>query len=316
MEKLVQHSDVLIEPFRPGVMERLGLGPTELLAINPKLIFARLSGFGQTGPLAHKAGHDINYVATSGILSFLGRHNDRPTPPINLLADFAGGGLLCAFGICAALLERTRSARGQVIDMSMTEGAAYVGSWLTRSQNNPARWSKARGQNVLDGGAFYYDTYETKDGKYMSVGAIETKFYRQFIDGLDIGDIEQFGENERKSAVVAQVFKTKSQAEWIDIYADRDACVFPVLDWRTAAENEQNRFRKSFVDESITHGQVVPAPAPVLSRTPAQSGSAHAKSAAKNLADIRQLLHDVGVNENAFKQLCNEGVCAVDSAEM
>lgn len=312
MKKLSQKSDVLIDAFRPGVMERFHLGPTELLADNPKLIYARMTGFGQTGPLSQKAGHDINYLAVSGMLSFLGRHNEKPTPPLNLLAGFAGGGLLCAFGICAALVERNESGLGQIVDSSLTEGAAYVGSWLTRSQHLSDIWGKGRGKNVLDGGRFYNDTYETSDGKFMSVGAIEAKFYQQFINGIGMENLPQFGNNEVKAKLVTNIFYTKTQAEWIDIYKELDACVFPVLDWKMADKNEHNKFRKSFVDRSMTMDQVVPTPAPLLSRTSASSGVLHRKSSSENCNDIYEMFQDINVDDDEINELRKSGVISID----
>ncbi|MGH0187986.1 UNVERIFIED_CONTAM: hypothetical protein FKN15_027469 [Acipenser sinensis] len=182
LKRLCVESDVLIEPFRNGVMEKLGLGPNEILKDNPRLIYARLTGFGQSGSYAKAAGHDINYVAMSGLLSMLGRHNENPYAPLNLLADFAGGGLICAMGIVLALLERVKSGQGQVIDTSMVEGAAYVGSFLWKSQNL-GLWNRSRGENMLDSGAPFYETYKTADGKYMAVGAIEPQFYEELIKG-------------------------------------------------------------------------------------------------------------------------------------
>ncbi|KAG7164980.1 Alpha-methylacyl-CoA racemase-like [Homarus americanus] len=172
VKKLCSNSDVLIEPFRRGVMEKIGLGPKELKEDNSRLIYARLTGFGQSGPYADMAGHDINFVAISGLLSMLGRKEGPPTPPINLLADFAGGGLMCALGITLALFERSKSDQGQVIDANMVDGAAYTGSWLYSSRDMPL-WCKPRGRNWLDSGAHFYDTYETSDGRYMAVGAVE-----------------------------------------------------------------------------------------------------------------------------------------------
>lgn len=269
--KMSKISDVLVEPYRPGVMEKYGLGPDKLMAINPALIYARLTGFGQTGPLSARAGHDINYAAVSGILSLLGGKNPKPTPPVNLLADFAGGGLLCAFGICTALIERGRTGKGQIIDCSMTEGAAYLGSWLTRSQSLPF-WGNLRGKNVLDGEAFYYDTYETLDGKYMSVGALEPQFFKEFINALGLPELMQYPDDpEQAKRQVTRVFATKTQNEWTEIFENLDACVYPVLDWNTAHEYKQNMVRKSFVDPKMINGTIVPIPAPILSRTPATS---------------------------------------------
>ncbi|GBM31865.1 Alpha-methylacyl-CoA racemase, partial [Araneus ventricosus] len=182
LSRLCSKADVLIDPFRPGVMERFKLGPSELCKLNPKLIYARLTGFGQGGPFSKMAGHDINYIAISGVLSALG--GKKPQHPINLMGDFAGGGLICALGICLALLDRHQSGKGQVIDTNMVEGSAYVSSWLwsSRSKLYPfPLWSRPRGKNILDGGAHFYQTYETKDGKFIAVGALEPPFYEAFI---------------------------------------------------------------------------------------------------------------------------------------
>ncbi|KAJ6647502.1 Alpha-methylacyl-CoA racemase [Pseudolycoriella hygida] len=305
LRKLVKKSDVIIEPFRPGVMENLGLGPDVLMKDNPRLIYARLTGFGQTGPLSARAGHDINYVAVSGVLSFLGEKDSKPKPPVNLLADFAGGGLLCAFGICVALLERSRSGKGQVIDHSMTEGSAYVASWLMRSQQLPI-WGKARGDNILDGGSFFYDTYETKDNKFMSVGALEPQFFKEFIKGLEL-EIGQFDENETAKILVGEKFKTKTQKEWIDIFEDTDACVFPVVEWEEAKFHRQNRSRQSFVENTTN---VIPTPAPILSRTPAKSSVLKEEAVGEC---VESLLKEIGVDKDEIKELCNEGVLLLES---
>ncbi|NXR57977.1 AMACR racemase, partial [Rhadina sibilatrix] len=182
LRRLCGVADVLIEPFRHGVMERLGLGPEVLLRENPRLIYARLTGFGQTGKYAKSAGHDINYLALSGVLSKLGRKNENPYAPVNLLADFAGGGVMCALGIVIALFERAKSGRGQVIDASMVEGVAYLSSFLWKSQRL-GLWNQPRGENLLDSGAHFYEIYRTSDGKFMAVGAIEPAFYNQLIKG-------------------------------------------------------------------------------------------------------------------------------------
>ncbi|VDI78526.1 alpha-methylacyl-CoA racemase [Mytilus galloprovincialis] len=184
VHKMCSKADVLIEPFRPGVMERLGLGADKLLADNPRLVYARINGFGQKGPLAKKAGHDINYISMSGLLSYLGKKGEPPLHPVNLLADFAGGGLTCALGIVMALYERNISGKGQVVDNSMVEGSAYVGSWLSNSQKMPYIWGRERGDNTLDGGRAFYGVYETKDKKYISVGALEPQFFKELIKGM------------------------------------------------------------------------------------------------------------------------------------
>jgi len=264
VRKLCNNADVLIEPFRPGVMERLGLGPSSLIQENPKLIYARMTGFGQSGPYKDMAGHDINYLALSGVLSCIGRKNENPLPPVNLLADFAGGSFTCAMGIMAALLERTTSGKGQVIDSCMVEGAAYVGSWLYASKDFYV-WGEPRGCNILDSGAHFYETYKTKDGKHVSVGAIEPQFYKTLLEKLEISsdDLPQFDDFDELKAKLANIFATKTRDEWSEIFDKTDACVVPILDKDEAPNHYHNKDRGSFLKSGM------PRPAPLLSRTPA-----------------------------------------------
>ncbi|EDW90958.1 alpha-methylacyl-CoA racemase [Drosophila yakuba] len=267
VRRLAKKCDVLIEPFRPGVMEKLNLGPTDLCTANPRLIYARLTGFGQHGRLAPRAGHDINYAALSGVLSMLGRRHEKVTSPINLLADFAGGSVMCALGICLALLERHNSGKGQVVDASMVEGAAYVASWLFMSRNLDIWW-RDRGDNLIDGGSYFYDTYETKDGRYMSVGALEPQFFELLKQRLELPeDVCQFGDEhqDRGRKLLTEAFLSKTQAEWSQIFEDVDACVYPVLDFREVHRHDHNEERKSF---EVIGEIVAPRPAPLLSRTP------------------------------------------------
>ncbi|XP_071436883.1 alpha-methylacyl-CoA racemase isoform X2 [Pithys albifrons albifrons] len=271
LRRLCRGADVLIEPFRHGVMEKLGLGPEVLLQENPGLIYARLTGFGQTGKYAKTAGHDINYLALSGVLSKLGRKDENPYAPINLLADFAGGGVMCAMGIVIALYERSTSGRGQIIDASMVEGVAYLSSFLWKSENMGI-WSRPRGENLLDSGAPFYEIYRTSDGKFMAVGAIEPQFYNQFIKGLGLDSkelpdqlsISDWPEMKKK---FASIFAQKTQAEWYSIFDGTDACVTPVLSLNDVALNQHNKQRSSFIKND--QGEISPRPAPVLSRTPA-----------------------------------------------
>jgi len=275
VRKLVAASDVLLEPYRPGVMERLGLGPNELLKENPNLIYARLTGFGQSGPLAHKAGHDINYVAISGLLSFFGRKSENPHPPVNFAADFAGGSMSCAFGILAALLARQRTGRGQVIDASMVEGSAYIGSFLWKSQSEiPYIWGNPRGENFLDGGKAFYETYKTKDARYVAVGALEPQFFNALQKGLGFSgdELPQFGDDEANRKLLTETFASKTQAEWTAIFSDVDACVTPVLPFAEAHSHPHNVARGSFID-GVSGPE--PAPAPRLSDTPAQRQQPH-----------------------------------------
>ncbi|NWT55367.1 AMACR racemase, partial [Erythrocercus mccallii] len=271
LRRLCGVADVLIEPFRHGVMERLGLGPEVLLRENPRLIYARLTGFGQRGQYAKSAGHDINYLALSGVLSKLGRKNENPYAPVNLLADFAGGGVMCALGIVIALFERVRSGRGQVIDASMVEGVAYLSSFLWKSQNL-GLWNQPRGENLLDSGAPFYETYRTSDGKFMAVGAIEPVFYNQLIKGLGLNLDEfpaqmSFSDWPEMKKKFASIFAQKTQAEWCSIFDSTDACVTPVLSFDDVASHQHNKERNSFIKND--QGEMSPRPAPVLSRTPA-----------------------------------------------
>lgn len=272
LQKMANASDVLIEGYRPGVMERMGLGPDVLLQSNPRLVYARLTGFGQTGPASLMAGHDINYIALSGVLSMLGAQGQEPQPPVNLMADFAGGGLLCALGICMALLERERSGQGQVIDASMTEGSAYVSSFLWRTRSSKMAlpiWIDERGGNILDGGAHFYNTYETKDGKYMAVGALEPHFYQLLLKGLGLSadSVPQNCDWEKSKELFAKIFLSKTQAEWCKVFDDTDSCVVPVLEYDRAFEHPHNAHRRSFIP--CKDGPHVPVPSPILSRTPA-----------------------------------------------
>jgi alpha-methylacyl-CoA racemase len=267
---LCEQADAIIEGFRPGVMERLGLGPEACLARNPKLVYGRMTGWGQHGALAHSAGHDINYMAISGTLSMIGRKGSPPVPPSNLVADMGGGGLTLAFGITCAMLEATRSGQGQVIDAAMTEGAAQ----LSMAHYGLKAMGLARdghGNNLGDTAAHFYEVYETRDGKYFSVGAIEPHFYTELLKGLGL-DQDKLPKQMDASAwqdmktVFAAVFKTKTRDEWSAIFEGTDACASPVLTPAEVANHPHNKDRGSFVD---VDGIVQPAPAPRFSRTPA-----------------------------------------------
>ncbi len=268
--RMADRADVLLEPYRPGVMERLGLGPEVVCERNPRLVFARLTGFGQTGPYASMAGHDINYIALSGALSVLGRKGERPVPPINLLGDFAGGGMLCALGIALALLERARSGKGQVVDAAMVDGAAYLSTFIYKFRN-AGMWRDERGTNLLDGGAPFYETYRTKDGQHMSVGAIEPQFYAALLKGLGLDAAampQQMDQStwQETAARFGEIFATKTRDEWCAVFDGTDACVAPVLHLGEAGEHPHNRARRLLVADQ--RGKLEPAPAPRLSRTP------------------------------------------------
>ncbi|XP_055634549.1 alpha-methylacyl-CoA racemase [Toxorhynchites rutilus septentrionalis] len=307
VRSMCHQSDVVIEPFRPGVMEKLGLGPSDVMTENPRLIYARLTGFGQYGSHALRAGHDINYLAVSGVLSMFGRKFERPTPPTNFAADFAGGGLLCAFGILVAVLERHHSGKGQIIDHAMVDGAAYAASWLFRSRKLPI-WGKPRGENVLDTGAHFYDTFQTKDGKFMSIGAIEPQFYRKLLEGLDLPlDISQYGDDLKNRHLLEAIFLTKTQAEWSQIFENEDACVFPVLEIDEAHQYPHNRERNVFLERNQAgEDEIIPAPAPKLSRTPARSGTLVPARDEFQLAE--EILGEVGLTSEDVKKLYEKEV--------
>lgn len=273
--ELIAHADALLEGFRPGVMERLGLGPDECLARNPKLVYGRMTGWGQTGPLAHTAGHDLNYIALSGMLHAIGRTNAPPPPPLNLIGDFGGGGMLLAFGMVCALLEAKHSGRGQVIDAAMTDGSALLGA-LMFGMKAAGRWTVSREKNLLDGGAHFYDTYECADGKYLAIGAIEPQFYAELVTRLGITDESfraQLNAQEwptLKQKLAAHI-KTKTRAEWSKLFEGTDACVTPVLDMDEAIAHPHHVSRGAFVE---LDGVTQPAPAPRFSRTAAVANGA------------------------------------------
>ena len=270
---LARGADGLIEGFRPGVMERLGLGPYVLLADNPKLVFGRMTGWGQTGPLARTAGHDIDYIAIAGALHAYGRAGEKPTPPINMVGDFGGGGMFLAFGMVSALLHAARTGAGQVIDCAMVDGAAVLMSmiWGFRAAGV---WRDERGVNMLDTGAHFYDTYETADGKYMAVGAIEPQFYAELRRLAGLADDAALdaqmdpGEWPGLKARVAAAFRTRTRDEWCALFDGSDACVSPVLSMAEAPGHAHNAARGTFIEAG---GFVQPAPAPRYSATPARA---------------------------------------------
>ena len=266
--KLVQNSDALIEGFRPGVAERLGIGPKECLARNPKLIYGRMTGWGQEGTYSSMAGHDINYIALSGVLGMIGREGEKPVPPVNLVGDFGGGGMLLALGICAALVEVARSGEGQVIDAAMTDGSALL-STMMHSFKAMGIWGD-RGTNLLDTGAPFYDVFECADGEYISIGSIEPQFYSELlrITGIDQSknpkqmDRTKWAEMNLK---ISDVIKEKTRLEWEDLMEGTDVCFAPVLSMEEAYEHPHNKERNTFIEVA---GVMQPAPAPRFSRTP------------------------------------------------
>ncbi|XP_063334380.1 alpha-methylacyl-CoA racemase [Pelmatolapia mariae] len=307
LRKLCIKSDVVLEPYRKGVMEKLGLGPHELLKENPRLIYARLTGYGQSGSYATAAGHDINYIAMSGLLSRLGRSGEKPYAPLNLLADFGGGGLTCALGIVLALLERTKSGKGQIIDASMVEGAAYMGSFLWKSRSI-GLWNQSRGENMLDSGAPFYDTYQTSDGQFMAVGAIEPQFYKQLLKGLelDAGELPSqmsFDDWPELRRIFTERFASKTQAEWSEIFDGTSACVTPVLSFDQVSSHPHNRERGSFMKDSS--GEESPRPAPVLSRTPAEPCLTSDPVIGEHTAEV---LQEYGFTSSQINQMLSAGV--------
>ena len=281
VRRLLADADVVIEGFRPGVMERLGLGPDECLDANPRLVYARMTGFGQSGPLAPVAGHDIGYIALTGALWATGRPDERPVPALNLVGDYGGGSMFCVFGIMCALFERMTSGRGQVVDAAMVDGVASLTTMFTALRAMGV-WRDERGVNLLDTGAPFYEVYECADGKFLAVGALEPQFYAELVrrtgfrsDAAD--EATRFGQGSPATwaadkAEWAALFATKPRDEWAALLAGSDACVQPVLDWAEARAHPHLVARSTFVD---VDGLVQPAPAPRFSRTPgAVRGSA------------------------------------------
>jgi len=268
--RLVEKADVLVDPFRPGVCEKLGIGPDACLARNPKLVFARMTGWGQDGPLAQAAGHDINYISITGALYAMGRKGQKPVPPLNLVGDMGGGGMLLVTGVLAALLETSNSGKGQVIDVAMVDGAAQL-MWMFHGFQAMGLWDASqRESNMLDGGAHYYDTYECADGQYISIGSIEPQFYALLKHHAGLSE-EDFGDQNNAAAwpqmkqKLTAVFLQKSQAEWCAIMEGTDVCFAPVLSFMDAPAHPANVARKTYIDVG---GLTQPAPAPRFSRTP------------------------------------------------
>lgn len=302
---MVEHADVLLEGFRPGVLERLGLGPAECLERNPGLVYGRITGYGRDGPLAAEAGHDINYISIAGALGPIGRKGEAPVPPLNLVADFGGGGMLLAMGVLAAIFERSRSDQGQVVDAAMVDGAALLTTMLHEIRSM-SLWNDERGSNSMDTGAHYYNVYEASDGKYISVGAMESRFYRTFMIGLgfnpeNIPPQDDQSQWESLKQRVADIMRTRTQAQWLAVFDGTDACVTPVLSLGDAPTHPHNRARSTFVEVG---GILEPAPAPRFSRTPPP---VPALAADPGDHDTRVLL-EWGVTEPEHDMLLSEGV--------
>jgi alpha-methylacyl-CoA racemase len=264
---LVERADALIEGFRPGVTERLGLGPEICLERNPRLVYGRMTGWGQDGPLAHRPGHDIDFIALSGALGAIGRAGERPVPPLNLVGDFGGGGMLLAIGVLAALWSAQRSGEGEVVDVSMVDGSALLMT-MTWALRAAGVWSEERGTNLLDSGAPFYETYECSDGKMIAVGALEPEFYAQLLEVMGLPpraeppqmDRSRWEDTKRR---YGEVFKRRTRDEWMSLALETDSCLQPVLSMSEAAENDHNRARGTFIE---VDGVLQPAPAPRFAR--------------------------------------------------
>jgi alpha-methylacyl-CoA racemase len=303
--RLAGEADVLVEGFRPGVAERLGFGPAECEQRNPRLIYGRMTGWGQDGPLAPTAGHDIDYIAISGALAPIGRAGERPVPPVNLLGDFGGGGMLLALGVLAALVERAQSGRGQVIDVAMVDGSALLTTFI-HGLRAGGTWQDERGVNLLDGGAPFYDTYETADGGYVGVGALEPQFYAALLDGLGLADAGLPDQHDRSGwpelrRRFAAAFAARSRDEWAEVFAGTDACVAPVLGLGEAPSHPHARARSAFTEVG---GVTQPAPAPRFGR----SGTRPPTAPPRPGADTDSVLAGLGLSAGEIAGLRAGGV--------
>ena len=302
---LIEQADALIDPYRPGVCEKLGFGPDECLARNPKLVFARMTGWGQTGPLAQAAGHDLNYIAITGALHAIGRRDERPVVPLNLVGDFGGGGMLLVTGVMGGLLEAAKSGQGQVIDVAMVDGTAQL-MWMMQGFQQIGAWNaEEREANLLDGAAHFYDTYECADGKYVAIGAIEPQFYAELLARAEITDPQFQAQHDAAlwpelKRKLGEVLKTKTRDEWDAVMAGSDACFAPVLTMVEATSYSANTERSVYTDvEGLTH----PAPAPRFSRTPSQIQ--HGTQALGT--DTVSVLEDSGMEASAIQALLETG---------
>ncbi|MFI2558928.1 CaiB/BaiF CoA transferase family protein [Nocardia farcinica] len=299
--RLAAGAEVLIEGFRPGVMERLGLGPDVLEADNPRLCYARMTGYGQDGPMASAAGHDLNYLSLTGALRAMARHGERPAVPLNLIGDFGGGGMLMAFGIVCAVLEARSSGRGQIIDAAMVDGAALLAAniYALRAAD---RWNDEPGTNLLDGGAPFYDVYQARCGGYVALGALEPQFYRRLCELIGLEPEPQWDQDswpEQKERF-ARLISTRTRREWVELTAGEDTCLTPVLDFHEAPAHPHNQARRTFVNAD---GVVQPAPAPRFSRTPGQIQCPPAEPG----ADTDRALRAWGLTDDQIQQLHDSG---------
>ena len=298
--KMIEGADALIEGFRAGVTERMGLGPEDCWKRNPKLVYGRVTGWGQDGPLAKVAGHDVNYIALTGACYAMGYADRPPPPPLNLVGDFGGGGMLLAVGVLAGLLEAQKSGRGQVVDAAMTDGAAILMTAIY-GMHGAGFFTDQRESNILDGGAHFYDTYETQDGKYISIASIETKFYQEFLERTGFSDPKHVDHRDRtrwagRAEDMKALFLTKTRDEWCKALEGTDVCFAPVLSMTEAPKHPHNIARQTFVEHN---GVTQPAPAPRFSRTP----SAIQKAPSKHGADTDAVLKDWGFSSDDVAQL-------------
>ncbi|MEO8923249.1 MAG: CaiB/BaiF CoA-transferase family protein [Caldimonas sp.] len=303
--RLAEKADAIVEGFRPGVMERLGLGPEVVLARNPRLVYGRMTGWGQDGPLASRAGHDINYIALSGALHAIGRAGEPPVPPLNLVGDFGGGGMLLAFGIACGVIEARASGRGQVVDAAMVDGASLLATMFSGMLAS-GQWSEVRGENVLDSGAPWYDSYETLDGKYVSIGAIEPKFYAALLDRLGLAAAALPAQHDRAGWPVlrqrfADCFVSRSRDQWCVVFEGSDACFAPVLTFTESSRDAHRQARRGTIELG---GIPQPAPAPRFDRTPGAARHAPPERGAGG----HDALHDWGFAPTAIDELAQLGL--------
>ena len=306
VKRLLAQADVLIEPYRPGVMERLGLGPEDCWAINPKLVYGRMTGWGQDGPLAKTAGHDINYIAVSGALHAMGQGDEPPSPPLHLVGDMGGGAMMLAYGIVCALFESQRSQKGQVVDAAITSGASLI-STMYYALMKQGLWNVERDANLLDGGAPFYSCYRCADGKFIAIGAIEPQFYQLLVELCGVQDLAIFQEQMNRALwpqqkqAWAELFATKTQAQWCEILEGTDACFSPVLDFNEAVHYAHHQARASFQQ---IDGIACPAPGPILSRTPATAGEVHPAG-----AHTAAILQSLGYSAEEIQGFRERKVC-------
>jgi len=304
--KMIEQADAITEGFRPGVMERLGLGPAVCMTRNKKLVYGRMTGWGQYGPLSQAAGHDINYISLTGALNAVGREGEVPVHPLNLVGDFGGGALYLAMGVLAAIIEAKSSGKGQIVDCAMTDGSASLMS-MFYGMKSMGGWSEERGTNAIDTGSHYYNVYETADGKYISIGSIEPKFYQEMLEKAGLVDDDTLSDQQDRGnwpdmkARFSEIFKTKSRDQWCEIMEGSDACFAPVLNMQESIDHPHNIARETFVEVG---GVVQPAPAPRFSVTPSEIS----KPPSAPGEDTDRVLKDWGFNEEEVASLQGNNV--------